>query len=97
MSKLNELLGTIPFINLWKWSDGQQYITEDSNTQLPLELVESEKYIEEQAEKYFNKNTDGKVKSKFKVDEEQLNKDKAVSMTKSNQRIKGKHMDREER
>ena len=61
----------IPFINLWKWSNGTEYTMEDDNVVLTQELEESDKKIDEDYDKHFksatSKGNGGKGKGKSNI------------------------------
>ena len=87
MGRLREFM---PIINIFAWSDGNNYTAEDttpldknSNDQTEKILAESQAKLKEQYEAPSGKSGKGKGKSQFKVDKSELGKDEEVSTTKS--------------
>ena len=61
----------IPFINLWKWSNGTEYTREDDNVVLTPELAKSDQRTDEDYDKHFKTSTSkgngGKGKGKSTI------------------------------
>ena len=86
-----KLLERLPFINLWKWSDGNEYTIEEDTTVLTPELAESDESTNRAYAERYNqpkKGNGGKGKGQqfreeTKVEKGKLNKEQVKTTTRT--------------